>query len=410
MDIKTKIAKLSTDDKQDVIEDVLANRNTESGEKLSNSEIGYVMLEGLEYAIKEVNAMRKGSEDEPAVDISFEQYAKDRWNVEGKMESIMEKMGIELNNTSIDRLLTSSDLDPRKRWIIPEFIRSLVQTGRDGRHPYTYRDLITGTESVRVGAETKVPILHGAKVNFKFINDGESVEVDAKTSMAEKTIYLKELATGMQITKRARQMSLLNLIRHFYREVGYQMNDAMRVEALKTIINGDGNVTGGVINPAVSVVGVENTANGITYNDLAMAWMTLGDLGRVPTGMFMGRKEILKVKKFDELKTRETGRPEVDAEIHAILPADLHLYPESRLGSENRILLVDKTRACTLFTATGLMVDTEQMLSNRTGNIYIRQEMAFANMYDDAQLMIDGTQDLNTLPYPSWTQKDEFEF
>lgn len=124
MDIKTKIAKLSTDDKQDVIEDVLANRNTESGEKLSNSEIGYVMLEGLEYAIKEVNAMRKGSEDEPAVDISFEQYAKDRWNVEGKMESIMEKMGIELNNTSIDRLLTSSDLDPRKRWIIPEFIRS----------------------------------------------------------------------------------------------------------------------------------------------------------------------------------------------------------------------------------------------------------------------------------------------
>lgn len=56
------------------------------------------------------------------------------------------------------------------------------------------------------------------------------------------------------------------------------------------------------------------------------------------------------------------------------------------------------------------MVDTEQMLSNRTDNIYIRQEMAFANMYDDARLMIDGTQDLNTLPYPSWTQKDEFEF
>lgn len=251
-------------------------------------------------AQKQMDALRAGSKDRRAVDISLGAYIQERWGFSaeqnGSPESFYQAIGLNASHQTLDSLMTMPDFDEGYRWLIPEIIREAVRLGLR-RNPI-YTSLIAAEETVSQPQVT-LPYINMSDAMPKKLGETETFPTGT-VSFGHKTVGLQKLGTGLKITDEIQQYVSLNLLSLYLEDVGVKLGLALDALMIDVLINGDGNGN------AAPVIGV-GTVGDFAYEDLLRAWIRMGLLGRLPQGIISNEAPALEILSLPEFKGYGTG-------------------------------------------------------------------------------------------------------
>jgi HK97 family phage major capsid protein len=373
------------------------------------------ILESMKAAVKQVENLRTGSATDRrrAVDISFADYAKEQWSIapgEGTsaMSNLYAELGINPSSASMESLMTMPEFEEGFKWLVPEIIREAVRLGL--RRNAVYPGLIAAEETVTQPRVT-IPQINMSAATPRKVGEAESIPLGA-VSFAQKTVDLFKVGIGLTITDEVRQYASLNLLALFLQDVGVKLNTALDTLAIDTLINGDGNGN------SAPVIGVKTTftgadATGFQYRDFLRAWLRLGRLGRLPSAMLGNEEAALDVMLLKEFQNNANGsnpQQRVNLDVRTSLPTTQGLYVHGAMVDDDQMMLVDATSALIKLNAQALKVESERIVSKQVEGSYVTLTTGFANLFDDARVIIDRSLPYASNGFPSWMNIDETEF
>jgi hypothetical protein len=109
-------------------------------------------------------------------------------------------------------------------------------------------------------------------------NEAATIE-EGSITYSTKTVTIAKRAKAIKITDEAVMFSSLSLLQIFLEDFGRLFGNTLNNDAVTTIINGEQSD----LSEAATVIGVENTTNGITWFDLTRVAIQFGLIGQVGT-------------------------------------------------------------------------------------------------------------------------------
>lgn len=363
------------------------------------SSIKASILSDMPNAVKQLDSLRTGGKDRRAVDLSFADFVKERWGFapseNGSPDSFYNLINVDPSNATIESLMTMPEFPEGYRWIVPEVIREAIRLGLR-RNPI-YPNLIAAEETVSQPTVI-MPSINKSDATMKRVGEAETIPVGS-VSFGQKTVTIYKAGIGLEITDEVRQFVALNVLSIFLQDVGVNLNLAIDTMAIETLVNGD-QAGGGA---AAAVVG---TASGtdIDYdNDLLGAWIKMGRLGKMPDSILgneTSAKNLLALPEFKGFNGMATVRQKLD--LQTAIPASQKVWIHGSMPAGDKIMLVDSSSALIKLNATALKVESERIAQRQISGTYVTITTGFANIFNDARLILDGTQTIGAAPYPSY--------
>lgn len=378
---------------------ILENKGQSLGKKNSSFDSTRIsILEDLPSAVKQLDSLRSGDKDRRPVDITFGEFAREKWGFSpsdnGSPESLYMALGVDPSRHTIESLMTMPDMPEGYRWLVPEVIREAIRLGLK-KNP-VYPGLIAAEESV-TQPSVIMPAVNQSSATPKRIGEAETIPVGS-VSFNEKTVKLMKVAVGLKITDEVRQYVALNVLSIFLQDVGTKMNLAMDTLAIETLINGD-QKDGSC---ASAVVGVKSTTNGITYEDYLKAIARMSRLGKAPNAMLSNEDAFISTYMLPEFKGRQGNIKDINLNIKTPIPQNLDYYIHGAMPADKKVMLVDAMSAMIKLNASSLKVESERIAERQITGTFVSVTTGFANLFNDARIILDGAQTLVQAPYPSW--------
>jgi hypothetical protein len=126
--------------------------------------------------------------------------------------------------------------------------------------------------------------------------------------------------------------SSLSLLQIFLEDFGRLFGNTLNNLAVDTIVNGEQ----ADLSEAATVIGVENTTNGITWLDLTRVAIRLGLVGQVGTQIIANETTGLNFLNLTEVKNRFLGTPLLNTRSNAADDAGGSLRLGTRRGEQGR--------------------------------------------------------------------------
>lgn len=350
---------------------------------LSAAAIRKNVLTDMKVAVKQLTAFRKGSQDRRCVDMSFEQYMKSKFGF-GNVGSLYTALGIDPSYHTIENLSTMPDFEEGYRWLIPEVVRAAVRLGLR-RNPI-YPNLIAGEESV-TQRQITMPHINMSDATPEIVNEAETIPVGS-VSFGERTVNLKKIGTGLKVSDEVQKYVSLNILSLYLQDAGVKLGLGMDTMAIDTLLNGDDSPD----TFSAPVIGVDNVANGIIYKDMLRAWLRMGNLGRMPSGMLSNEEAALKILLLDEFKkwSGNTNTAHKELNIRTPIPQSQDYYIHGAMPTTEKLALIDKSAAMLKLNATALSVESERIAERQLSGTYVTITTGYARLFRDAFVVIDG--------------------
>lgn len=358
----------------------------------------------LRAAASQVDSLRAGSNERRNIDISWGDFAKEKWGFatteNGQAESFYQALGINPSHNTIDSLMTMPDFDEGMRFVIPEIIREAVRLGL--RKNPLYPNLIAAEQSVSQPSLI-LPHINMSDAMPKLIGENETIPVGT-VSFGQKRVELSKVATGIKITDEVQKFVSINILSLYLEDVGVKMNLALDNMLINVLINGDGNSN------AAPVIGVES-AGTWDYKSLLRAWIRMGLLGRLPQGMISNENPALDILMLPEFKGYGTGIGPISGNqipnvprvnLRTPVPTNQNYDIHGAMPATNQIMLVDNTSAAIKLNASALRVENQRIADRQISGTYISMMTGFAKLFDDSTLIIDKSLNFSAAGFPSW--------
>lgn len=358
------------------------------------------ILEDMPSAVKQLDALRQGSKDRRSIDLSFAEFAKEKWGFapsdNGAADSLYLALGINPSQHTIESLMSMPDMPDGYRWIVPEVIREAIRVGL--RKNAIYPGLIAAEETVTQPTVT-MPFINQSDATMKRVAEGETIPVGS-VSFGQKTVKIYKAGVGIKMTDEVRQFVPLNLLAIYLQDIGIKLNLGLDTMAISTLINGDQTDGSG----AITQVGVDTVVNGITYDkDLLKAWIKMGRLGKLPEGIISNEDAALNILALPEFKGFNGLVQKTRIEMETAIPQTQKYWIHGAMPTGNKIMMVDPKSALVKLNASALRLENERIVERQITGTFATVHTGFATVMDDARLLIDGTSTLVAKPYPaSW--------
>jgi len=383
----------------------IAVENAPEGQ-LNKKEIRKYILTDLPAAVKQLDSLRTSDKDRQPIEISLGQYAKEKWGFamsdNGSPDSLLNLLGVQPGKHSIQSLMTMPDFDSGFRWLVPEVIREAIRLGL--RKNPAYPSLIASEINVDQPKVT-MPYINMSDAMPSKVGETETIPVGT-TTFGQKDVKLHKLATGLKLSDEVISYVPLNVLSIFLQDVGVNLNIGLDTAMAEILINGD-QADGSESAP---VIGVNNVANGITYDDdLLRAWIRLSRLGKGPSAMISNEDAAINILKLPEFKTRDKWVERDTIQLQTPVPQTTNYFVHGAMPAGNKVVLVDPTAALIKLNSMALRVESERIAEKQLNGTYASLTTGFANLFRDARLVIDGTDTLANLPYPDYLNVDGVE-
>lgn len=348
----------------------------------------------LKAAVKELESLRTSSPERKAVDISLEQYAREKWGF-SSLSSMYDCLGVNPSLHSVDSFITKPDFNENYRWLVPEVIREAIRLGL--RKNPIYPNLIAAEETVSQ-PNVIMPAINMSDAMPQKIQELETIPTGT-VSFGQKSVTLQKLGMGVKITDEVNQYVSLNVLSLFLQDMGIKMGVGLDNMAISVLINGD--QTGGTEAPAT--VGVTNTTTGFQYVDLLRVWIRMARLGRMPKTILSNEEPALDILNLAEFKGNLYGG-KVDEKIKLLtpIPSQSNYAIHGSMPASNQIMIIDPASALIKFNATALKVESERIVEKGLQGTYATMTTGFANLFRDARVILDKSVTIAGSPFPSW--------
>lgn len=367
---------------------------------MSATQVKANILTDMKEAVLQMDAIRKGGANVRSVDMSLEAFIKAKFGF-GSTDAFYATLGLDPAMHTIDALSTMPEFNEGYRWLVPEVMREAVRLGLR-RNP-VYPSLIAGEETV---TQTSVimPSVNMSAATPKKIGETETIPTGS-ISFNQKTVKLHKIGTGLKISDEVIKYVSLNILSLYLQDAGVQLGLGMDAMAIDTLINGDDD--GGT--NAAPVIGVADTANGITYFDMLRAWIRMGRLGRLPSGLLSNEQAALLIMQMDEFKGANYNNKKQDLNIKTPIPQSQDYWVHGAMPSDGTLGFIDKTASLIKLNASGLLVESDRIVERQLNGTYVTQTTGFAKLFNDAFLLLDPTLTFAANGFPTWMDIDKAE-
>jgi len=372
--------------------------------QLSRSAIRANILLDMKAAVKQVDALRLGTTTERGLDISFEQFIKEKWGF-GSLDSFYDTLGVDLSYQSVASFNAMPEFNEDFKWLVPEIIRAAVRLGID--RPTIYNKLVSAEETV-TQPTVVLPLIKRANVPVADLGEAESIPTGI-IDFDEKRVTVKRVGTGIKVTDQVNQYTPLNIVALYLQEVGVRLALKFDILALQALINGDQEDG----SDAIATIGVQTPASGLQYRDLLRAWLRMGRIGRMPSYMLSGEEMALDILTLPEFKGF-AGMTRVSTQLALDTPIpNVQNYMVTGLLRDELLMLVDTRNALVKLNVGALRVEADRIVEKGINATYVTQTTGFTTMFREARLLIDKTKAWNApdnMRFPSWFDNGETEF
>lgn len=351
-------------------------------------------------AVRLADSMR-GDAQNP-IDISFAEIIKEKHGI--SYQSFLDDLGINLNVDTIHNITTTGDLDVR--WIIPEIFRDALRLGLMKAPIWNN---ITATESQIRGLKAIMPHLNQSDAAPRKVGEGETIPTGT-ISYGQKSVEIYKVGRGIKIPYEVSQYASLDVVAIFLQDFGRKMGLALDTLAIDTIINGE-QANGSESSPVIGV----GTANTKVYADYLRPWIRMSRMGRLPNTIIGGEAAALETLDLPEFKTNNlggttgAGLPTSSAlEMKTPVPKKSNYYIHGNVPADQEIIL-DPSSTLIKFNAQPLLVESEKIVSNQTEAFYASLTTGFAKLFRDSAIILDKSDTIGNLPFPSYMDVDAFE-
>lgn len=352
-------------------------------------------LSELRPTVTMMDNIRRGDNNRLPLDITLEEVVQDRFQL--SREAFFEKLGINSRVTTMENIFTMPDQEIR--WIVPEIIREAITTGM--RQAPFYPNIIASDQPIS-GLTAIMPFINMSDATPAKINEAETIPL-GDVSFGQKSISLFKIGKGFKLTDEVKNYVSIDVLGIYLRDFGVQLGYAMDTLAMDVLLNG--NKADG--SESAPVIGVYNTAVGITYKDLLHIWVRAARMGRNFTTMIGGEDQAIEMLDLPEFKVRQAGTTEATLNVKSPVPknADFYIHPGT---PENQLLLVDRSAALIKLTAKQLMLESERIVSNQTEAVYATLTTGFSKMYQDAALLLAADREFSSNGFPEMLTIDPY--
>ncbi len=378
---------------------VLANKGksptTTPGENtglLSAENVKKNLLLGMKQAVSQADSLRGGSKDDAPIDLSLEQFVNTKFGF-GSTQSFYDALGVNPSHQSMESLSNMSDFNEGYRWLLPEIVRDAVRLGL--RRAPNYPSWIAAEENV-TNNRVVLPHVNMSAATPEFVNETETIPVGS-VSFGEKDVRIRKIGTGLKISDEVQAQVSLNILSLYLQDAGVKLGLGLDTMAVDVLLNGE--TTDGAY--SAPLVGC-NAVGPVQYIDLLRAWIRMGRLGRLPSGMLSNEDAALGILQLDEFKGANYNNTKQNINLKTPIPQSQDYMIHGAFMSGNRVGLIDKTAALLKLNATALKVESERIAERQLNGTYVTISTGFAKLFRDAFLVIDGTQTIGAAPFPSW--------
>lgn len=352
-------------------------------------------IKELPQMVQQLDAFRQGNNNVLPTDISLSEFVSNRYGLD--LNDYYEKLGINTKKDTMQNIFSMPDQSIR--WLVPEIIRSAIYLGMK-EAPF-YPNIIASDQSIN-GLSAIMPFVNPSDAAPAKVNEAETIPLGT-VSFGQKTVKLFKIGKGFKITDEVKNYVSLDVMSIFIRDFGVQLGYALDTLALDVAING--NQADG--SESAPVIGVYDNAAGIQYKDLLRVWVRASRLGRGFRTMVGGEDQAIHILDLDEFKNRQSGTTTATLNLKTPVPnsADFYIHPGV---PENQVLLIDPKAALIKLTARQLTLESERIVSNQTEATYATITTGFSKMYQDAALLLDGSQEFTSAGFPDYMNVDPY--
>lgn len=352
-------------------------------------------IKELPQMVQQLDAFRQGNNNVLPTDISLSEFVSNRYGLD--LNDYYEKLGINTKKDTMQNIFSMPDQSIR--WLVPEIIRSAIYLGMK-EAPF-YPNIIASDQSIN-GLSAIMPFVNPSDAAPAKVNEAETIPLGT-VSFGQKTVKLFKIGKGFKITDEVKNYVSLDVMSIFIRDFGVQLGYALDTLALDVAING--NQADG--SESAPIIGVYDNAAGIQYKDLLRVWVRASRLGRGFRTMVGGEDQAIHILDLDEFKNRQSGTTTATLNLKTPVPnsADFYIHPGV---PENQVLLIDPKAALIKLTARQLTLESERIVSNQTEATYATITTGFSKMYQDAALLLDGSQKFTSAGFPDYMNVDPY--
>lgn len=270
-----------------------------------------------------------------------------------------------------------------QRWLNREAFLDPVMTG--AVQGSFYQDLVVSEEPVSQPTVT-VPKIDLSDAKMQDTEEAATIE-EGSVTYSSKQVTLKNKATGLKISYDAIRFNSLSLAQIYFIDVGRILAHTLNNMAVDTLVDGDQ----ADLSENAAVIGVEATANKITWYDLTRIAIRLSLLGRTGSVAIGNETTALDYLNLSEVKNKQfPGAPLLATMMKTLLTMPESLYATQRIAA-NKLMILDPSMSLVQLTAVPLMVETEKIISKRLEAAYASYFTGFAKLQRNASLLIDNS-------------------
>jgi hypothetical protein len=332
----------------------------------------------------QMQALREGGQD-----ITLREYLPKVFKEEITPEQYYAKLGVNLKEMTIEKLLAT---DNASRWLFPEIFRDAIRKGL-AYAPF-YSKLVTGEETIANTGLT-MPWFDVSEAALKDVNEGADITTGTM-AWKSKQVTIKKRARGLMQTYESIMFTPIKLASIYFEDLGIQLGAELDADLVNIAINGDQ----GDGSEAAIVMGV-TTPGTLAYSDIVRSWVRQNRMNRPSRAMLANEETVVAVLNMAafQMPVKALGAPLVELNLQSALPANQDLYVHSDVP-DDQIVLIDTTKAFVQLTAMKLLIESERIMAKQLNGQYASIITGFANIFSDARIILDSTQNIAARPGP----------
>lgn len=281
-----------------------------------------------------------------------------------------------------------------QRFISPEIFMDPISRG--AVQGTFYPDLIIREIPV-AQPQAIVPKIDMSDAAMADSNEAATIE-EGSITYSTKTVTIAKKAKAIKITDEAVKFSSLSLLQIFLEDFGRLFGNTLNGMAVDTIINGDQ----ADASEAATVIGVEVTANKITWLDYVRVAIRLGLIGQSGTQLIANETTANDFLNLSEVKSKTNlGDPLLNVSVRTPLQLPQDLYVSAHVPA-NKVIIQDPSASIVQLTAMPLMVETERIVMKQISGTALSIYTGFAKIQRKASLVIDGSILFSGNGFPSY--------
>lgn len=360
--------------------------------------------------VEKTNALRQGTQDRAALDITVGQYVESRYGVKagefGQMDGFLKLLGVDKRNATLAQLAnqtvvkftTMPELNKNYEWLIGETITEAVRAGMLDRA--LFQNLITGMETVPFDS-IKIPVVKNAGGSFHELREGETFQVGTM-EFDEIAVETKDAAAGFKLNDRVIRNMRINILQEYLQsKTGKVLNAQLTNEAVDRLINGN--------NPAYSdaapIVGVASTGAFDYDTDWLRLVVAASQNGYSFNTVVGVRDMIIEAMALPEFKGFDGNTVKAEFTMDIPMPADYSFYATGAMPAKGagggQLLFLDPSMAMTHYTTKPLQLESQRLIRTLTNEYVVSLTSCFVKKYADAAMILDSSVAYATNPFPA---------